>query len=525
MTAHPLFSFGTWLQWQRQVHDWTQDQLAEKAACSVASIRRFEGDLGPPSRQIAELLADGLAIPSAEREAFILWARRTPHAEPPPSVLASYDPGTAATSGLLAGSPDIPAPPTRLIGREVDIERICALLGQEGVHLLTLTGPGGSGKTRLALAVAQAWTSDFPGSVIFLSLAASRGVETAQQLITQAAEATAALPVPAQAHRLLVLDNFEHVLPAASTLGQLLERDPQLTILVTSRVVLRIYGEHEFDVQPLAVPDSPSLLAVPDLEQVAAVQVFVQRAKAVRSDFALTAENAAAVAAICRHMDGLPLALELATARIKTFTPQALLSRLGDRFTLLTGGPRNVLARQQTLRSAMTWSYDLLEPAEQQLFARLAVFAGSFAFDAAQKICVLEEDHEQDLLDRLTALVDQSLLRQSDEVKGELRFGMLETIREYAWLRLGDMGETELLQRQHADYYVQLLEELRAQPFDQDVDVEWFSVEKANLYAIHSWAVRQDHPKVITALGLALWELGLGSHLEGGSAAGWDPIF
>jgi predicted ATPase/DNA-binding XRE family transcriptional regulator len=524
MSAHPLFSFGTWLRWQRQVRDWTQDNLAIQVNCTVGSIRRFERDQGPPSRQLAELIADCFAIPQAERAAFVRWARRVPNTEPPPSVLSSYDPGTAASPGGLAASPDIPASPTRLIGREADIARIRALLKHEDVHLLTLTGAGGSGKTRLALAVAQEWATDFPGSVIFVSLAATRGIELAQQMITQVAEATAALPLSAQAHRLLVLDNLEHVLAAATTVGQLLERDPQLKIIVTSRVVLHIYGEHEFDVQPLAVPDFPSLLTVQELEQVAAVRVFIQRAQAVRADFTLTEENAAAVAAICRHMDGLPLALELAAARIKTFTPQALLERLGDRFTLLTGGPRNVLARQQTLRSAITWSYDLLEPEEQQLFARLAVFAGRFAFDAAQSICVPEEDHEQALLDRLLVLVDKSLLRQSEGVNGELRLWMLETIREYAWLRLSEMGETELLQRRHADYYLRLLEELRAQPFDQDIDVQWFSVEKANLYAVYSWAVRQDHPEVVTAIGLALWELGVGSHLEGASAAGWDPL-
>jgi predicted ATPase len=258
---------------------------------------------------------------------------------------------------------------------------------------------------------------------------------------------------------LLLLDNFEQIVDAADVVGELLTTAPGLSVLVTSRMPLRLMGEREFAVPPLALPDPKHLPAqVEQLTQYEAVQLFIERAQAVKAGFAVSSENAPAIAEICYRLDGLPLALVLAAARVKLFPPQALLRRLDDRLKFLTGGARDLPARQQTIRNTIDWSYHLLEAGEQRLFARLGVFVGGCRLEAAEAVCKTNGDLPMEIVDGITALVEKSLLRQTEDPDGEPRFTMLETIREYALERLEASGEVEVLRRQHATYCLVLAE-------------------------------------------------------------------
>lgn len=345
------------------------------------------------------------------------------------------------------------------VGRERERRAVAELLRQS--RLLTLTGPGGAGKTRLAMEVAADLAGDFTAGVAVVPLA---GVQRADAVLPaialalglrdQGARSPHENLVRSLARRelLLVLDNFEQVAAAAPQIAALLAATTGPRLLVTSRGALHISGEQEFPVAPLALPpedtgahDSP------------AVRLFVDRARAVRPDFALSAENAAAVAAICRRLDGLPLAIELAAARIRLLAPGALLARLGRPLAILTGGPRDQPARHQTLRDAIAWSYDLLEGDEQRLLRRLAVFAGSFSLAAVEAVCA-DQDEPRPAFDRLAALADQSLIAALAS-EDEPRFTMLETIREYAADMLEASGELAAMRRAHSLYYVQLAEE------------------------------------------------------------------
>jgi len=365
---------------------------------------------------------------------------------------------------------NLPVPTTRLIGREWAVARLRQLLGRAEVRLVTLVGAGGSGKTRLALQAASELVGAFAQGVWFVPLAGVSDPALVPMSIIQALnmKPTPNLP-PLQSlitylrnkQLLLVLDNFEQVGEATAVVDALLAAAPALKVLVTSRVVLHLYGEHEFSVPPLDVPDPSIVLETTELSQYGAVQLFVERAQAVVPNFALTAENGAVIAQICARVDGLPLALELAAARVKVLPPALLLERLSRaRLPVLTGGARNLPNRQQTLRNTMTWSYGLLSSVEQAWFKRLGVFTGGWSLEAAEAMMqALAADLEDapvsgSLLDMLEQLVDNSLLVRLPVANGQVRFTMLETLREYALERLSAQGEFERLRDWHACYYL-----------------------------------------------------------------------
>ena len=409
----------------------------------------------------------------------------------------------------------LPAPPTTLVGREAELAALGEVIEDASRRFVTLTGPGGIGKTCLALQAAHDQRDAFVDGVIFVSLAPLGDPGLVASTIAQALgiKADGDQPVLArlQAHLagkqlLLLLDNFEHVISAAPVVADLLKAAPRLEVLVTSRTVLRLYGEQEFPVPPLVAPpvgvhDWATTLEV--LAGYPAVQLFVQRARAVRPGFQLTSKNGPAVAAICARLDGLPLAIELAAARTKLFAPQALLARLDQSLAWLTGGPTDHPARQRTLRATVDWSYRLLESAEQTLFSRLAVFRGGRTLEAVDAVCNAADDLAIDPCDGVASLVDKSLLHQEEGPAGEPRFVMLETIHEYARERLEASADVEVLRQRHAAYFRQVAEAV-------DVEVmgvhhgAWMArlaADQDNLRAALRWVLERREEE--TALWLA----------------------
>lgn len=417
-------------------------------------------------------------------------------------------------------------PRSPLIGRDHAVAAVQQLLLQEHIGLLTLTGPGGIGKTRLALQVAANLLDHFVDGVYFVSLSPISDPELVASAIAQPLGVREAAGRSLQEslqeylrdkQLLLVLDNFEQILPAAPLVSALLTTCPRLKVLVTSRASLHLYGEQEFPVSPLALPDAKHFTPT-RLTAYAAIDLFCQRARAVKPDFALTPENATAVAQICIGLDGLPLAIELAAARIKLFSPAALLARLDQRLTLLTGGSHDLPTRQRTLRDEIAWSYDLLTPAEQKLFCRLAVFVGGFTLEAAQAVGNINGDLAIDVLDGIATLVDQNLLKQMDHPGGKARFTMLETIREYGLAQMITSGEAETIRRRHANFFLTLAE--RTEPLllgpRRQQGLACLESELDNLRAAFLWSEGDDNQAEISLrlAGALIWFAHFANHFH-----------
>jgi predicted ATPase len=423
--------------------------------------------------------ADGLAID-------VPTGSYLPRFRPIPSPTgarpeAPVEPGTAPWSPSLDDAPGpapalaqkaaMPVPRTTLIGREAELAAVLDALRGCGGRIVTLSGPGGAGKTQLALHVAHAAAAEYPGGVCFVGLGSLADAADVAPAIAQALGLSrierGSVEDALRAHvrravcvrTLLVLDNFEQLLAAAPLLVSLVESTTALTLLVTSRAVLRVSGEQCVPVPPLPLPDLAHLPPPDLLAGNPAIALFVRQAAARQPSFALTADNAATLAGICVRLDGLPLAIELAAARVRILAPAQILARLERRLTLLVGGGRDLPVRQQTLRQAIDWSHELLTAAEKRLFRRLAVFAGAWTLEGAEAVCNPRQDPEVPVLDGVSSLVDKSLIQEVGVTAGELRFAMLETVREYALEQLEASGEHPVTRRAHAAYCIVLAEE------------------------------------------------------------------
>ena len=490
MDSHDMPPFGALLRRHRSAAGLTQEELAERAQLSVRGIKYLERDGRRPYGDTVRRLAGALGLDADARAHFEAAARR----------------GTSTAAGDEQHGRFRPPPrlPNGLVGREAAIAALRTLVGGDaGGRLVTLTGPGGVGKTALALHLAAEMHAAFPDGVAFVPLASLADPGLLLPTIADALGVSAAaerqgleqLGTSLRGKRLLlVLDNCEHLPDAAPALADLLGYCEPLKVLATSRAPLHIRGEREFPVPPLALPDPERLPPPAALAAVPAVALFMDRAVAVRSDFAVTPGNAAAVAEICIRMDGLPLAIELAAARIKLMTPQAMLGRMGLLLPLLTGGARDLPERQRTLRDTIAWSYDLLTGSERVLLRRAAVFAGGWTFEGLEAISEAAGDLSLTLLHGMASLVDQSMVGQDDGGEGEPRFDMLRTIREFALERLAESGEETDVRDRHAAYLVRLAERAAShlEGADQAIWLDRLARDDDNIRAALAWAYDRE---------------------------------
>ncbi len=544
---------NTQLKQERELRGWSQRDVAQQLGVDHYYISRWERGLTVPSpyyrqklcavfgRNVAQLgllgsgssLEQGSASPTSSRTKIA----------PVPGLLIPG--GVVQDPAIPAGLPDdfpplktldthqhnLPVQPTQLLGREEALATVSGLVRRADVRLVTLTGPGGIGKTRLAVQVAAELLEAFADGVWLVRL--SRLVDPGlvlpaiAQTLGLTEQGSLPLAETLRAHLagkrlLLLLDNFEQVVGAAGAVAELLAVSPGLKTLVTSRVPLHLRGERAYALGPLPLP-APGQLPAERLAQYPAVALFVERAQAARADFTVTVANAPAIAEICTRLDGLPLAIELAATRVKLLPPEALLSRLSAQLQLLTGGARDLEERQQTMRATIAWSEDLLAPDEQVLFRRLAVFVGGCTLEVAEALCAAPAGAEplgRDALDGLGALVDQSLVQQREE-GGEPRFGMLHLLREYALERLTASGEAEALQRGHAAYFLALAE--RAEPelmgSEQRSWLDRLEREHDNLRVALGWSEARGEAETGLRLVAALWWFWLiRGHLREGRA-------
>lgn len=512
-------TFGELLVYLRKRARLTQDELGRAVGYSREHISRLEKNQRQPAvTTVAALFVPALGVqPGSELTARLLQlasstnieTQSRPSPRSPRRRVLSDAPGKAGRRSVISAATKtahLPTPLLPLVGRARELDAVRALLRKTSVHLLTLLGPPGVGKTRLALQAASQTSLDLRDGARFIELAAIHDPAQVAAGIRQALGVVEPISESADAEgkslrdylrdkqMLLVLDNFEQVLPAALLLADLLSAAPYLKIMVTSRAALQLYGEHEFHVPPLAVPDLAQLPALDALGEIPAVALFAERVRAIQPNFKLAAQNALAVATICVRLDGLPLALELAAAQIRLFTPQDLAARLVHRLSTLTRGARNLPPRQQTLRGALEWSYNLLESKDKQVFAQLGVFRGGFDQAAAEWVCPGAD---------LLPLVESSLVQVrhppsfDERQAGESRFIMLETIREFALEQLAAIGKEGHVRKRHAHYYLELAE--RAEPHlftaEQKPWLKRLDVERDNFNAALEWLMSSEDRK------------------------------
>lgn len=508
--------FGEWLKRQRSGRGLTQEQLAQQIGCATITLRKIESEHRRPSAQIIERMAEIFNIPQAEKIVFSRFARGGGSA-----------PAIKSEAALWSASPstsrsNLPASLTSFIGREQDIALVCEYLVNPSIRMVTLLGPPGIGKTRLSLSAAHEVLPNFPDGVFFVALAPLENASVVAPTILETlslVESELKSPLDrlkegiGDKNMLLVLDNLEHIIDGAASLASdLLSACPRLKVLTTSREALRVPGEWLYSVPVLNIPQKTQLqsMNMEEISKYAALRLFAERARAVQTDFVLNSENIQAVVAICTQLDGLPLAIELIAARIRMMSPQALLAKLNDQLVLSADGMRAVPARQKTLHNAINWSYNLLTPDEQNLFARLSVFSGGSTLDTAEAIFSPMASNRP-VSDLITLLADKSLLQRTFDSRGELRFTMLVTIQKFALDRLRDFGEETEIRNRHLAYFLDFAEQADKHIHGPN-QAHWLNLlemELNNIRTALDWCISQQ--KTESAL-----------RLLGGLGEAWD---
>jgi predicted ATPase/transcriptional regulator with XRE-family HTH domain len=516
-TAHTR-SFGEWLAARRKSQGLTREELARRVGCAPITVEKLERGERKPSAPLARLLFAALDVPTDEHNALIRLARSEER--------TAEEGGGGGKRATGTGTAPLPSPLTAILGRERELEEAATVLVGPEVRLLTLMGPGGVGKTRLALHVAGDVARNFPDGAHFVPLAPITDPDLVAPTIaravglkgTEAPDLEGLKRALRGSRMLLLLDNFEQVIAAAPRVADLLAWCPHVKALVTSREALDLRGERRMIVPPLQVPRPGDIEAGQDWRGYSAVRLFTERAESV-SDFRLGEDNVREVARLCARLDGLPLAIELAAARATLLSPGEMLARLDRRLPLTGGGTRDLPDRHRTLHAAITWSYELLSAEEQRLFRRLAVFRGGFTLDGAEAVCNAHADLPAGTLEGIASLLAKSLLVDGDHGSAH-RFMMLETIREYAWERLDESGECDAVQSLHAQYYL-ALSHMAEPELTGPRQAEWLALlegEHDNLRSALQWCLRSPDGATmgLRIAGALLWFWQVRGHLSEG---------